>query len=70
MIDRHVATDASQGVPSQYYLAAPANFYSKFWHDHSLNNLAYGFDYDDVFDQSTSINDANPSKMTINVTWN
>jgi hypothetical protein len=34
------------------------------------NNLAYGFDYDDVFDQSTSINDANPSKMTINVTWN
>lgn len=69
MINRHVATDATQSDPTQYYLAAPANFYSKFWHDHSLNRLAYGFDYDDVFDQSTSVIDTNPSRMTVSVTW-
>jgi hypothetical protein len=69
MIQRHVATAPTQSDPSQYYLNAPANYYSLFWHQHSLNNLAYGFDYDDVFDQSSSINDANPILMKINVTW-
>ena len=69
MINRHVATEPAQNMPSQYYMTAPANYYSLFWHQHSLNGLAYGFDYDDVFDQSTSINDANPSAMKINLTW-
>jgi len=69
MINRHVATNASQGIPSEYYQAAPANFYAQFWHQHSINGLAYGFDNDDVFDQSSSIVDASPSTMTINVTW-
>jgi hypothetical protein len=69
MIQRHVATAPTQSDPSQYYLSAPANYYSLFWHQHSLNGLAYGFDYDDIFDQSSSIVDANPSVMKVNVTW-
>jgi Beta-1,3-glucanase len=69
IIQRHVATAPAQNIPSQYYQTAPTNYYSLFWHQHSLNSLAYGFDYDDVFDQSSSINDANPTLMKINVTW-
>ena len=43
-----------------YYQAAPANYYAKFWHDHAINHLAYGFPYDDVAGQSSFISHGNP----------
>ena len=43
-----------------YYQAAPANYYAKFWHDHAINNLAYGFPYDDYAGQSSFISHGSP----------
>jgi len=64
--NRHVIDDASKlNNPNEYYKSAPANFYSKFWHDVSINNKAYGFCYDDVNDQSTTLVSTNPRGMVI-----
>jgi hypothetical protein len=70
-LNRHVATlpAAQQADPSQYYLAAPANYYAKFWHDNAINGLAYGFPYDDVDGQSSYISHANPQYLLIAVGW-
>jgi hypothetical protein len=68
-LNRHVATLSSgqQADPSQYYLAGPANYYAKFWHDHAINNLAYGFPYDDVDGQSSFVSHANPQWLEVAV---
>ncbi len=44
-LNRHVATlpVSQQSDPAQFYKAAPANYYAKFWHDNAINRLAYGF---------------------------
>ncbi len=55
-------------VPS-YYGGTPANFYSQFWHNHSLGSLAYGFSYDDNNNQSTTINTAQPEHMAFGIGW-
>ncbi|WP_344669861.1 discoidin domain-containing protein [Catenulispora yoronensis] len=70
-LNRHVAglTSSQQADPSQYYLAAPANYYAKFWHDNAINGLAYGFPYDDVDGQSSYISHANPQYLLIAVGW-
>ncbi len=70
-LNRHVATLSStqQQDPTQYYRAAPANYYAKFWHDNSINNLAYGFPYDDVYGQSSYISYANPQWLEVAVGW-
>ncbi|QIX60228.1 carbohydrate-binding protein [Hymenobacter sp. BT18] len=71
-INRHVVntTTANPGQQnwynaSQYYLTAPANYYAKFWHQGgiSVDNLNYGFAYDDVNDQSSSLHAAQPTKV-------
>jgi hypothetical protein len=54
---------------STYYGAGPANYYSKFWHDHSIDGLAYGFCYDDVRNQSTLLEHPSPRGMFITVGW-
>ena len=54
---------------SNYYRAAPANYYAKFWHDHALGRLAYGFPYDDVAGQSSFISHGNPQYLLIAVGW-
>jgi hypothetical protein len=63
--------DSSQWeVPANFYPAAgPANFYARYWHTVSLGGLAYGFDYDDVGNQSTLINITNATQMTLTVHW-
>ncbi|MEY9876402.1 hypothetical protein ABH931_005912 [Streptacidiphilus sp. MAP12-33] len=68
-LNRHVATlpQAQWSDPSQYYLAAPANYYAKFWHDHAINGLAYGFPYDDYAGQSSYISHANPQWLEVAV---
>jgi hypothetical protein len=68
-LNRHVAGQSSQSDPSQYYKAAPANYYAKFWHDHAINHLAYGFPYDDVAGQSSFIAHGNPQWLIVAVGW-
>ena len=50
---------------SKYYQVNPTNHYSKFWHLPGINidNLAYGFAYDDVADQSPSLHTPQPTKV-------
>ena len=70
-LNRHVATlpAAQQQDPTQFYLAPPANYYAKFWHDNAINGLAYGFPYDDVYGQSSYISHANPQYLLVAVGW-
>jgi Beta-1,3-glucanase/Peptidase inhibitor family I36 len=46
-----------------------SNWYSKFWHDHSINKLAYGFAYDDVGGFSPSMHTAAPTTVTFTIGW-
>jgi hypothetical protein len=71
-INRHVVnvTTANPGQQnwynaSQFYQTNPTNHYSKFWHlpGISVDNLAYGFAYDDVADQSPSLHTTQPTKV-------
>ncbi len=42
-------------VVATFYQSAPANEYAAFWHKINTNVLAYGFDYDDVYNQNPSV---------------
>ncbi|MFF1280509.1 beta-1,3-glucanase family protein [Streptomyces sp. NPDC058299] len=70
-LNRHVATlpASQQADPTQYYKAAPANYYAKFWHDNAINHLAYGFPYDDVAGQSSFISHGSPQWLLVAVGW-
>ncbi|MFL6699013.1 MAG: beta-1,3-glucanase family protein [Vitreoscilla sp.] len=68
-INRHIVENPTQwSTPSAFY-ASPSNSYSKFWHDHSVNGLAYGFAYDDVGGFSSSLHTAAPTVATVTVGW-
>jgi hypothetical protein len=70
-LNRHTA-DLAQSqweTVSNFYRAAPANYYAKFWHDHAINKLAYGFPYDDVAGQSSFISHSNPQWLLVAVGW-
>ena len=56
-------------TPANFYQAAPANYYAKFWHDHAINKLAYGFPYDDVAGQSSFISHGDPQWLLVAVGW-
>ncbi|GAB3829964.1 hypothetical protein GCM10028821_17490 [Hymenobacter jeollabukensis] len=71
-INRHVVntTTTNPGQQNwynaaQYYVTGPANYYSKFWHQGgiSVDNLSYGFAYDDVNDQSSTLHTPQPTKV-------
>ncbi|MGW2770076.1 beta-1,3-glucanase family protein [Streptomyces sp. NPDC001275] len=70
-LNRHVATlpASQQSDPAQYYKAAPANYYAKFWHDNAINRLAYGFPYDDVAGQSSFVSHGSPQWLLVAVGW-
>jgi hypothetical protein len=70
-LNRHVAQlpQSQWSDPGQYYLAAPANYYARFWHTHAINHLAYGFPYDDVAGQSSFVSHGNPQYLLIAVGW-
>jgi F5/8 type C domain/Beta-1,3-glucanase len=70
-LNRHVAQlpQSQWSDPSQYYLAAPANYYARFWHANAINNLAYGFPYDDYAGQSSFISHGNPQWLEVAVGW-
>jgi len=68
-INRHVYTTSDWNNVSNYYQGAPANYYAKFWHDHSINRLAYGFAYDDVNGQAAYLEVGDPKGLIIRVGW-
>jgi hypothetical protein len=70
-INRGVAhNSALWGNPNAYYnQGKPYNFYSKFWHENSYNGLAYGFCYDDVFDQATLLYHSAPTALVMDLKW-
>jgi hypothetical protein len=70
--NRHllINVDPSQwSNAAAYYPAGPANYYAKFWHDHSIDGLAYGFCYDDVRNKSSLQEYANPKGLIVTVGW-
>ncbi len=69
--NRHVAQlPQSQWFDTtQYYLSAPANYYAKFWHDHGLGGLAYGFPYDDYANQAAYMSRNNPQWLLVAIGW-
>ena len=52
---------------SSYYKTSPVNHYAGFWHQPgiSFDRKAYGFAYDDVFQQSSSLYSNNPDTIKI-----
>jgi hypothetical protein len=70
-LNRHVAQlpTAQQSIPSNFYQAAPANYYAQFWHQNAINNVQYGFPYDDDAGQSSDISVNNPQYMVVAVGW-
>jgi F5/8 type C domain/Beta-1,3-glucanase len=70
-LNRHTATlpTTQQQDPARFYSADPANWYAKFWHDHAIGKLAYGFPYDDVAGQSSFISHGSPQWLEIAVGW-
>jgi hypothetical protein len=70
-LNRHVAqlSTAQQSIPSNFYQAAPANYYAQFWHQNAINGFEYGFPYDDYAGQSADISVTNPQYMVVAVGW-
>lgn len=69
-LNRHVYGNTSDwNNVSKYYQAAPANYYAKFWHNHSIDGLAYGFCYDDVNGQASYLEVGDPKGLIIRVGW-
>lgn len=67
---RVVEQPANWYVQTAHHPAGLAsNWYSKFWHDHSINKKAYGFAYDDVGDFSPSIHTSAPTTVTYTIGW-
>jgi len=75
-INRHaIKTDVPSTVTqdwgdrTQYYRSEPHNHYAKFFHgfDISYNSETYAFSYDDVFEQSSTIQANNPEKIRITI---
>jgi hypothetical protein len=68
-LNRHTATlpTDEQQDPTQFYTSDPANWYAKFWHDHAINGLAYGFPYDDVGGQAAYTSMQDPQWMEVAV---
>ncbi|MFC3653372.1 beta-1,3-glucanase family protein [Dyella humi] len=62
-------TSTNWATASTYYQSSPANFYSQFWHQHSVSGLAYGFSYDDNNNQSTTIVTQQPEHMAFGIGW-
>jgi hypothetical protein len=68
-INRHVLADpADWRNPAKFYQAEPCNWYSKFFHEHSLDHKAYGFCYDDVSEQAAFFS-GKGQNLTVTLYW-
>lgn len=69
-LNRHIFTEPQNwNNPSAWYKSGKANWYADFWHKHNIDAAAYGFCYDDVFDQSSLIQTGNPRGLVIGIGW-
>lgn len=70
-LNRHVLeTPANWYVQSAHHPAGQvSNWFSKFWHDHSIDRLTYGFAYDDVGGLSPSLHTSAPTTVTFTIGW-
>jgi Carbohydrate binding module (family 6). len=69
-LNRGVYTDPAHWAdPNYFYQITPSNYYSKFWHDHSIDGLSYGFCYDDVNNFAAYLEHNNPVRLVITVGW-
>jgi hypothetical protein len=70
-LNRHVAQlpAAQHSNPANFYPAAPASYYARFWHQNAINGLQYGFPYDDFAGQSSNIAVTNPQYVVLAVGW-
>jgi Beta-1,3-glucanase len=59
------STPCSKAFIGKFYQNIPKNLYAKFWHDNSINGLAYGFGYDDTCKQSGILFVDNPTGLSI-----
>lgn len=69
-VNRHVAHLQGAYWHSVNYFfpeGSAANWYTKFWHDHALNGLTYGFSYDDIGGYSPSIYTYSPVSVTYTI---
>ncbi len=63
-------TPENWGKPNTYYKTGEVcNEYAAFFHSISVSGRAYGFCYDDVFDQSTLVECGNAERFTIDLKW-
>ncbi|WP_238323112.1 beta-1,3-glucanase family protein [Gorillibacterium massiliense] len=69
-LNRGVYMDPAHWADSSYfYKSAPSNFYAKFWHDHSIDGLSYGFCYDDVNGYAAYLEHNDPLALIVTVGW-
>ncbi|NII09517.1 hypothetical protein HBF24_02335 [Oleiagrimonas sp. C23AA] len=70
-LNRHVAENPSlwYDQSAHYPAGQAANWYAKFWHDHSIDAKAYGFAYDDVGGFSPSLHTNAPTDVTFTIGW-
>lgn len=67
--NRHVAADpADWHAASSFYQAQPCNWYSKFLHEHAIDQKCYGFCYDDVAEQAAYFS-AKGNELVVTVNW-
>ena len=69
-LNRHVAEQPNERWYDAAYFypeGSTANWFTKFWHEHSYNGLAYGFSYDDVGGHSPSIYTPAPRTVTYTI---
>ncbi len=65
---RHVIDNAANLTnPAAFYQSAPADYYSQFWHEHNVGAAAYGFCYDDVDNQSSSLVGTSPRALVLTI---
>jgi beta-galactosidase len=67
--NRHVAMDpADWRSPKKFYQELPCNWYSKFFHEHTVDGKCYGFCYDDASEQASFFS-AKGDQLTVTFYW-
>jgi len=69
-VNRHVLADPGDWRDAAaYYKAEPYNFYAKFFHEHSIGHLAYGFCYDDFNQQAAYFANRKAVRLVVTISW-
>ena len=70
LLNRHIMeTPLAWREAPAYYRQEPCNRYARFWHEQGLGHRAYGFAYDDVGGQSSSLATPHPLEIRIAYRW-